>query len=664
MTGSKSSVQERIEVPPSPASLFGEIALSKHSPQPTSFLAVSDNIGCPESQSTEKSSSALSSSFRNVSACNRCRLRKHRCDQQLPRCRSCEKAHVRCVGYDPVTKQEIPRSYVYFLENRIKYLKTTLEKHQIDFKPPAAFDDEATSEPQAANLFSPTLKSENSGSTSNQPAEKKDGPELMQPLDSIILDLLSGKDAKFAITKMDAGCSTAFTNPTSIRTSFFGFYGERSTHAFVELPARDEAERLVEQYFIRTNLQLPVLHREEFETLVDHIYSVPSKDHQTNQLYFLFIILAIGSASERRSGEFSYSTQLHYDWPTAGSRKRKRSAECVRTPEEYHASAMVCLEGSLNSSSSLDRFSDYEELQAMILLCSFALFEPVTPGLGSLVEIIIRSAVDLRLYSEQDTASFTRELPETQSANGVHQDWVDDLRRRLWWCVYSLDRLIAPYLGRPFFIPDDVVTTLFPSTLDDRFITRHGILASSENRNGYKHAAQHYLRLRILQSEIHSVLQHQQALAKRERHSGQQNLNQKPSTFLRDFSSFTSWQRDVSARLDEWKDTMPTLEHQSDRLALELDFWQTMLLLYRWSIKIPSELVRNPSTINANLQQLLPDTPRDLDWAHFKVAEASSKALHIYRLLQNFGLITSFYLATHQIFIAGKPLIKPCLRGF
>ena len=45
-------------------------------------------------------------SYRNVSACNRCRLRKNRCDQQLPACSSCEKAGVRCVGYDPITKRD------------------------------------------------------------------------------------------------------------------------------------------------------------------------------------------------------------------------------------------------------------------------------------------------------------------------------------------------------------------------------------------------------------------------------------------------------------------------------------------------------------------------------------------------------------------------------
>ncbi|CAG8097017.1 unnamed protein product [Penicillium salamii] len=88
--------------------------------------------------------------FRNVSACNRCRLRKHRCDQRLPRCESCEKAGVRCVGYDPLTKQEVPRSYVAFLENRVSYLTEVLLDHGIDFKPAIAYDEEETFNMEAA----------------------------------------------------------------------------------------------------------------------------------------------------------------------------------------------------------------------------------------------------------------------------------------------------------------------------------------------------------------------------------------------------------------------------------------------------------------------------------------------------------------------------------
>lgn len=65
-------------------------------------------VHSPE-QSTSSANLSAATAFRNVSACNRCRMRKNRCDQRLPACASCEKAQVKCVGYDPITKKEIPR---------------------------------------------------------------------------------------------------------------------------------------------------------------------------------------------------------------------------------------------------------------------------------------------------------------------------------------------------------------------------------------------------------------------------------------------------------------------------------------------------------------------------------------------------------------------------
>lgn len=53
-----------------------------------------------------------STNFRNVSACSRCRSRKNRCDQRLPRCTSCAKVGAACVGYDALTKRELPRRCV------------------------------------------------------------------------------------------------------------------------------------------------------------------------------------------------------------------------------------------------------------------------------------------------------------------------------------------------------------------------------------------------------------------------------------------------------------------------------------------------------------------------------------------------------------------------
>ncbi|KAJ5891765.1 uncharacterized protein N7473_007993 [Penicillium subrubescens] len=102
------------------------------------------NMNTPATQRTTTSEPSFQS-FRNVSACNRCRLRKHRCDQRLPRCEPCEKAGTRCVGYDPLTKREVPRSYVCFLESQVKYLKQLLIDHGIEFKATMPFDEKEPS---------------------------------------------------------------------------------------------------------------------------------------------------------------------------------------------------------------------------------------------------------------------------------------------------------------------------------------------------------------------------------------------------------------------------------------------------------------------------------------------------------------------------------------
>ena len=85
---------------------------------PSPLLAPALILAEPEAAATTGSVSEASplpasgtSSFRNVSACHRCRKRKHKCDLRLPACSACKKAGENCVGYDPITKRDIPRRY-------------------------------------------------------------------------------------------------------------------------------------------------------------------------------------------------------------------------------------------------------------------------------------------------------------------------------------------------------------------------------------------------------------------------------------------------------------------------------------------------------------------------------------------------------------------------
>lgn len=44
------------------------------------------------------------------------------------------------MGYDPITRKEIPRSYVFYLENRVTYLENLLHGHKIEFAPADVLD--------------------------------------------------------------------------------------------------------------------------------------------------------------------------------------------------------------------------------------------------------------------------------------------------------------------------------------------------------------------------------------------------------------------------------------------------------------------------------------------------------------------------------------------
>jgi hypothetical protein len=162
------------------------------------------------------------------------------------------------------------------------------------------------------------------------------------------------------------------------------------------------------------------------------------------------------------------------------SHKKRRLAGQQHQPEEYHASAIVHLENFLGSSPAADRPDGFggglEELQAVLLLAGFALLRPVAPGLWYIVGVAVRLGVDLGLHyedgvgidgsgSEDQTAGrpeFKAEGNGTATAAGSasptkidakergRRQWVRDLRRRLWWCVYSLDRLVSTCVGRPF----------------------------------------------------------------------------------------------------------------------------------------------------------------------------------------------------------------------
>ena len=690
------------------------------------------------STTSAPTTAGASSSFRNVSACNRCRLRKNRCDQNLPACTSCEKAGVKCVGFDPITKREIPRTYVYYLESRVRYLEELLSDQNIPFGPSNDFDlgskplkDESTahsplSERSSAKENVIKRRRADTGSDSGSEWEQKEESDKLNKLVSNIgmVSVQGASDPRFlgstsgisfarvvfaAVkssvpggdrsrrgSKPSSVSSAAATSGTSMRDSFFGLQTKPNIKP-APFPDRELGHRLVDLYFEHANPQIPILHRGEFMILFNKAYAAKDRRRSARELYMLNIVFAIGAgiiledSSVKRSSSFgakgSTSPTLKQE-PASPNSKRQKTSSQQRPAEEYHASAMMHLESFLGSMSAADRPEGHggglEQLQAVLLLAGFALLRPVAPGLWYITGVAMRLGVDLGLHYEdgagidtpEDSNGLTRgqDTPmggdQSESASTAldpkergRREWVRDLRRRLWWCVYSFDRLVSTCVGRPFGISDAVITTDWPSVLDDEKITPTGFLIPSQNFTGpsYKRVAHHYIRLRLLQSEILQVLQYRQAQRAHAKDGGRKSpfIHTKLScAFLQPFESFHAWRKDIDRRLWEWKESAPLQQDTTVQFSikfLELNYWQAVIMLYRQSLSVPPNLageigphndVDSPMTPNA-------DSYEDEDEIFLKVAEAGQRVLKLYRQLHRVHLVNYTYLATVHLFMAG-----------
>ncbi|KAJ3480475.1 hypothetical protein NLG97_g8061 [Lecanicillium saksenae] len=583
-------------------------------------------------------------------------------------------AGVACVGYDPITKKEIPRSYVFYLETRVEQLEKLLSSNNIAYPP--AENLELCSRPNAE------AAARDSASTNGAPSEqaltsvrneslasKKEGqspammnlvgnakPKSLASASGVSFARVVFAAVQYSVSDQHGPAERAPGGAgTSMRDSFFGLH-TKPTIQPAPFPDREVGMRLATLYFEHANPQIPILHRGEFMQMFEQAYANSPESLASRELYMLNMVFAIGCGvivGEPVKTEASGATKMSTP---------QTKGQCE--PEEYHASAIVHLESCLSFSGG-----GLEVLQAVLLLANFALLRPVPPGLWYITGVAVRLAVDLGLhYEEGGEAENTgpedpsSEQDSTAKERGRRQ-YVRDMRRRLWWCTYSFDRLVSTCVGRPFGVSDQVITTELPSVLDDDYVTTTGFIDPpvDDERPSYKHVAHHYFRLRMLQSEILQVLQYNQAQLARQGNQVPcypEMRNHIPSPFLVKFDSFRSWRSDIDKRLYHWKSSAPTRQETGVAFStefLELNYWQAIIMLYRQSLSVPamfegeyntSNEVNSPTAFTAELRE-------DEDRIYLKVAEAGQKILRIYRQLHLSGLVSYTYLSTHHLFMAG-----------
>lgn len=326
-----------------------------------------------------------------------------------------------------------------------------------------------------------------SESLSSPGAKKQESPETLenQEFDSLAsefdLTSLVGPDWMSPThSSKDLGMDGATTRGepepeiNEMRASFFGLQ-TRPAAPPAPFPSRHTAERLVNLYFEHANPQIPSLHRGEFAKVVDAIYAPVggSEDGVSDygyegvglggtarERYLLNIVCAIGAGifltvPEDSSGSGSGTQKGPRKKQKTGSSMNHSDGPRQSEPESYHASAMSHLRALLSQKKR-----GLDELQAVLLLAGYALLRPVSPGLWYIVGVAVRLAVDLDLhYEDAEAEAKTSENQGLKTKEEGNREWARDMRRRLWWCVYNLDRLVSTCVGRPSGISDEVIST-------------------------------------------------------------------------------------------------------------------------------------------------------------------------------------------------------------
>jgi hypothetical protein len=395
------------------------------------------------------------------------------------------------VGFDPVSKREIPRSYVYYLETRLVNLEAILDSHGISYPPPnedfaisdaikpgvnvpfpVLEEDTATQPvsktepvPDAQQSLDPALQERDDGARLDKLVNNTGMVSLQGTSDSRFLGSTSGISfarVVFAAVKSSVnqtptpsekgGTRSAKMSPTEVpadgttmRDSFFGLHS-KPTIKQAPFPDKELGSSLTELYFEHANPQIPILHRGEYMALFERVYATDPKKRTARELYMLNMVFAIGSGiimdSSNVDRTMSPPKSTTKD-PQPPDKKRQRVANQQHQPEEYHSSAIIHLESFLGSAPANEGVGGgLEELQAVLLLAALALLRPVAPGLWYIIGVAVRLGIDLGLHVEELDHDLDSRATHPNSGAPVvkglgRKQWTRDLRRRLWWCVFS-----------------------------------------------------------------------------------------------------------------------------------------------------------------------------------------------------------------------------------
>ncbi|OQV03995.1 Fungal Zn2-Cys6 binuclear cluster domain-containing protein [Cladophialophora immunda] len=504
--------------------------------------AAVERSDAPSGPTTQRPCKARS---RISAACVRCQKRKIRCDGAVPACGACRKAGANCVGGG--ASRDIPRGYVHDLEARIAWLESIVREHvpsvdlgagphyQSHGTPSRGPKDSTLSHPQpddgASDAYSPEDESLSDITHQIGLVSVTSGTDLryLGPSSGLFFTkfVLAGLGRRIQVEKQ--------YSPDPVKDSL-SIPADLLVVRPQDLPSdKRHARWLSQAYFETVHLQFPFLHGPSYfdilEKLYDGVEVGPTCEFQ------VFMVLAIGATILAR---------------------RAKIPLCA---EGYYASAMTRLDGIFQKAS-------FTGVQCVLLLQTYAMNNPSSGlSLWSLHYHCLAWTIELGLQRNAPGNLFS--VPQ------------QELRTRVFWCVYTIDRALCTLMGRPLGLMDEQCDLRLPLNIDDKD------LDSSQTKSGHgddsltdMSSAIHLFKLARLNSEIKCVLY---CVGR------QYPPYTRPAT-----SDIVRWKEDILNRLRKWKEEIPRHPEGSERSGInhlcEIKYHELIMLVLR-----PNPVFQNPT---------------------------------------------------------------------
>ncbi|KYG50212.1 hypothetical protein M433DRAFT_139318 [Acidomyces richmondensis BFW] len=390
---------------------------------------------------------AFSSSVQNVPpakrarvalACERCKSRKQKCDGRHPECSKCHRLGIKCEYIIPSKPMPFGRNhYVSALEKRVVELERFLAKKGLlnqvpSFKPynlsqPSSVAQESEQADIDIEPSSKSPKASSIGETDLRSSDNESAESMVRILRDLSLDTNGGYIGATShitlgrlvgsIVKGKRQSVGEGHSPSQVLYQL-GSEGSHGLH-LSDVPP-DMANKLFHGYMKHVATRYPALQS-------SWIYGLQSRRAHIDNAYdrsTLHLIYAIAGRFLETTGE----TGPNF------------------CPSQHHAEALKQLDEVLS-------YHDTRSVVTLLLLAIYSLRAEGGPGAWAYIGFAMRIAIDLGLHRQ------------TAAMNRLGFDV--EMRKRLFWSCYTMDRQISIPLGRPFSISDRDIDVPLPLDVDE-----------------------------------------------------------------------------------------------------------------------------------------------------------------------------------------------------